>query len=128
MLKDDPVCKQLILYSSDGWPPRIKLPPFITPYYQYRHDRSFSENLVLKDTRIIVPPDIHNEVIGYIHSGHQGITKCRKLVQNSVWWLGLSSQIEELVRNCSNCIKERCNYKKTFKCGIFLLDLWKKLV
>lgn len=112
--KQDPVCKRLVQYTADGWPSRDKLPDFMVPYYQYRFDISFSENLVLKDTRIIIPPSLQKEVIDYIHSGHQGITKCRRLAQTSVWWLGLSSQLETLIRNCSNCIEERTNIKETF--------------
>lgn len=50
-----------------------------------------------------------------IHSDHQGITKCRRLAQTSVWWLGLSTQLENLVKNCPNCIEERNNNKETFK-------------
>lgn len=113
--KRDPLCRLLCQYASDGWPSRDKLPEFMIPYYQYRNDISFSENLVLKDTRIVIPPDLQKEVLGYIHSGHQGITKCRRLAQTSVWWLGLSQQLEEVVKNCPNCVEERYNSRETFK-------------
>ena len=39
-----------------------------------------------------------------IHAGHQGITKCRARAQQSVWWPGLSKQLEELVRSCTTCV------------------------
>ena len=40
-----------------------------------------------------------------IHRGYQGITKCRDRVRQSVWWLRLSTQLEELVNNCETCCK-----------------------
>nr|XP_022904550.1 uncharacterized protein K02A2.6-like [Onthophagus taurus] len=32
----------------------------------------------------------------------------------SVWWLGISRQIENVVRNCPRCAEERRNPKETF--------------
>lgn len=110
----DPICKLLLRYTSDGWPTRDKLPDIMVPYYQYRYDILFSENLLLKDTRIIIPSNLQEEIINYIHVGHQGITKCRRLAQTSVWWLGLSTQLEELIKNCPQCIEERINKKEPF--------------
>ena len=40
-----------------------------------------------------------------IHTGHQGISKCRERAKQSLWWPGLSRQLEELVKNCSTCRK-----------------------
>ena len=37
--------------------------------------------------------------------GHQGITKCRELARQSVWWPGLAKRLEELVHNCQECLK-----------------------
>ena len=47
--------------------------------------------------------------MGKIHEGHQGITKCRERAKQSVWWPGLSKQIEDLVEKCDKCSKERQN-------------------
>ena len=46
-------------------------------------------------------------ILGKIHEGHQGITKCRERAKQSVWWPGLSKQIEDLVEKCDKCSKER---------------------
>lgn len=40
-----------------------------------------------------------------LHEGHQGIQRCRMRAKISVWWPGISSQIEKLVNMCSHCTK-----------------------
>lgn len=44
-------------------------------------------------------------MLSKIHTGHQGITKCRKRARQSVWWPGISTELEKLVRTCPTCCK-----------------------
>lgn len=43
----------------------------------------------------------------FIHQGHLGIVKCH-IRENQTWWVGFSTQIKNLVRNCRQCV-ERCH-------------------
>ncbi len=45
------------------------------------------------------------QMLDKLHQGHQGIEKCRQRARVSVWWPGLSKQMEELVRSCPECCK-----------------------
>ena len=63
----------------------------------------------MKGNRLVIPVSMRLDVLDKLHEGHQGITKCRERAKTSVWWPGLSKQLEELVNNCSTCIKERVN-------------------
>ena len=49
------------------------------------------------------------DILDRIHDAHQGITKCRERAKASVWWPGLSKQLEEVVKNCPTCIKQKVN-------------------
>jgi hypothetical protein len=62
------------------------------------------DNLLFKGTRIVIPHSLQNEIVNRVHDGHQGIVKCRERARSSVWWLGLSSQLEAVVKNCQKCI------------------------
>ena len=45
-------------------------------------------------------------VLKQLHdNSHQGILKSRERARQSVWWPGLSEELEETVKNCSVCIK-----------------------
>lgn len=125
--EDDSVCKKLKEYSIMSWPEKSKLPIELFPYYQHRYDISFSENLLLKNTRIIIPKSLQLKVLEFIHTGHLGIAKCRERAKMSVWWLGLSTQIENLVKNCPNCIENRQNIKETFYKDKTVRRPWEKI-
>ena len=42
-----------------------------------------------------------------IHEGHQGITKCRQRTKSSIWWPGLSRQLEDMIQSCRKCVEQR---------------------
>nr|XP_022910728.1 uncharacterized protein K02A2.6-like [Onthophagus taurus] len=83
------------------------------PYYQYRYDIPCHDKLLTKGTRIIIPKVLQKECLDYIHTGHFGTTKCRESAKMSVWWFGISIQIENVVRNCPRCVEERRNPEET---------------
>ena len=63
----------------------------------------------MKDDRAIIPLALRLDVSGMIHTGHQGIQKCRETAKSGVWWPNISKQIEDLVRECPTCIKTKAN-------------------
>ncbi|KAK7096429.1 hypothetical protein V1264_005727 [Littorina saxatilis] len=102
----DPLCETLKKYTQEGWPyscPEEKLKAF----WAVRHEISIHEGLLLYGSRIIIPETLRKDVLQKVHAGHQGIVKCRALARESVWWPGLSSQIETMVTNCPTCMQER---------------------
>ena len=62
--------------------------------------------LLLKGCQLVIPLSLRGEILDRIHSGHQGITKCRARARQAVWWPGMSREIEEIVRNCATCAKK----------------------
>ncbi len=55
--------------------------------------------------RIIVPESLRRVTLQRIHAGHQGIEKCRARVSTSVWWPGVTSQMAQIVQQCTECAK-----------------------
>lgn len=53
-------------------------------------------------------------MLSKIHEGHFGINKYRERAKQSVWWLGLSTQLNNVVENCPKCMEERTNIKEPF--------------
>ena len=46
---------------------------------------------------------MHQIILEKIHQGHQGIERCRQRVSSSVWWPGVSKDMENFVRSCPTC-------------------------
>ena len=65
----------------------------LEPHWQWKGEITIQQG--------ILPSALRLEVLVKIHTGHQGIKKCRP---------GLSRQIEELVKERPTCIKTRRNH------------------
>ncbi|XP_061905542.1 uncharacterized protein K02A2.6-like [Entelurus aequoreus] len=70
---------------------------------------------------------MRNYVLAKLHEGHQGVVKCRQRARQSVWWPGLSQQLNELVLNCRTCCKERQNHREPLMPSPYPGRPWEKL-
>ena len=110
--EEDEVCQALKEYCGEGWPERPRVPDALQPYWQVKDELSVVHGLFLKADRIVIPTSVRLEILDRIHDGHQGVTKCRERAKRSVWWPGLSRQIEDLVKQCRKCTERRPNIKE----------------
>jgi len=95
----DTIYSKLIEYCTSGWPARSKLP---------RELKDFCGELTMSDTLLLylVPASMHQitlEKIHQGHQGHQGIERCRQCISSSVWWPGVSKDMENFVRSWLTC-------------------------
>ena len=74
-------------------------------YHTVASEISVQDGLLMRGSRVVIPSALRLEMLDRIHTGHQGISKCRERAKQSLWWPGLSRQLEELVKNCSTCRK-----------------------
>ena len=104
----DPCLQQLKTYVVRGWPfDKKTLTNDVQQYYQYRHDITFTHGLLLRNERIIVPRTMCAEMRSRIDEGHLGIEKCKARAREVLFWHGMSSEISNMIENCSLCIKGR---------------------
>lgn len=103
----DPVCCKLREYCAKGWPHKTDIPPEIAPYFRNKDSLTVQSDLLVKDNRLVIPKLLREKVLCQLHAGHQGVSKCRERARMSVWWPGLSTQLQEVVTNCTSCIQER---------------------
>ena len=53
------------------------------------------------------------EILNLIHDGHLGFNKCKMRAKESVYWLGINEQLEQLILNCQLCLKYSRSKDKT---------------
>ena len=92
---------------KSGWPDvKAKVPLSIRAYWPYRDEISCIDGLLYKAHKIIVPQGMRSEMLQRIHSSHLGIVKCKSRARESLFWPGMSTQIEELISKCATCVTE----------------------
>lgn len=127
MQRDDPICSQLINFSKHGWPNKKELKTDMVEYWQYQGDIAVNEGLLMKASRIIIPRELRRDILEKIHEGHQGIVKCRARAKDSVWWPGLSKELENVVKQCKICIQESKNRHEPLMPSKFPDRPWQKI-
>ena len=96
----------------NGWPKnKNDINPTNMPYFNIRDEISVANGLVLKGQRIIVPLSMRKEMKQIIHSGHQGIEKCKARAREALYWPGMFAEIADIVSACSTCQEHR-NYQQ----------------
>ena len=53
-----------------------------------------------EDLRLVIPETLRQNVLRYLHDAHQSISETRENTASSVWWCGLSRDIEKMLQNC----------------------------
>ena len=95
----DSVCQKIMHFCCSGWPHKNSLPPEVIPYYLVSGELTVENSLLLRGGRIVIPRLLRKTLLDKIHCSHHGITKCREMARQSIWWPGLSKELEQRVRN-----------------------------
>ena len=78
----------------------------IKKFWMARNDLSLHDNLLLCGSRIVIPRELRHEILHKLHNGQQGIVKCRLSARESVWWPGISEDINTFIHNCDSCCRD----------------------
>ena len=70
--------KKYCLGQTIEWTSQLKR------YYHVRDELTVAEGLLLRGARMVIPANMRAEMLEKIHSGHQGMTKCRQRARDSV--------------------------------------------
>lgn len=82
-------------YIHEGWPSQMT--HTLHGFHTVRAHLSEVEGLLLYEDRIVIPGSQRQDVLRQLHTGHQGLTKCRERANMSVWWPGIGRDIIKTV-------------------------------
>ena len=100
---------------QQGWPKTIKEVLIkVQKYWTFHEELMIEDGLILKGMRIIIPDKKREEILKLIHEGHLGLNKCKMRAKETVYWLGINEQLEQLVLNCQLCLKYSRSKEKVF--------------
>ncbi len=76
----------------------------LKPYIHVKDELSVSpEGILLRGTRIVIPETLQQQTIKLAHDGHQGLTKCKMLLREKVWFPSMDKKAEEIISQCIYC-------------------------
>lgn len=105
--QSDAICQEVKKYVLNGWPPVQPHKPILQPFYEKREHLSVEKDLLLYDTRLVVPQSLQLAILEALHEGHLGMNKCKGRAMNTVWWPGITKQVEAMCAKCVTCMVHR---------------------
>ncbi|KAL0150690.1 hypothetical protein M9458_053994, partial [Cirrhinus mrigala] len=94
--EQDPIFSQLRTYIREGWPAQVS--GELSAFARVKDELS-----CWNDT---CPLRAH--VLKMAHEGHLGIVTLKQRCRDRVWWPGINSEIELLVKDCPACLLPIC--------------------
>ena len=94
----DPQLRRVLDYTVSRWPKYAKdVPGEIRQHHAVRGEFSVVDGKIIYHNRLVIPSPLQSEVLERIHDGHQGVARCRERANMSVWWPGISRDIQSKV-------------------------------
>lgn len=98
--KSDPLLQLVQRHiDSNRWPGT----PELQPFKRVKNELSFTTGLVLRGCRIVIPEGLRQRTLQNAHEGHQGMVRIKHMIRGNVWWPGVDSNIEEMIKACLPC-------------------------
>ena len=100
-----PICQSLTFLIRAGLPPSLQQwPQDLAPYYPYRLNLMVSDGVILYGDRPLIPPDLRQEIMETLHSGHAGVTTMLHRASQSLFWPALKQDLVTMRSSCQDCI------------------------
>jgi hypothetical protein len=101
MTAKDPQLSRILRFTACGWPDDC--PDDLQPYFSRKSEISEAHGCLFLGMRVIIPTAARDAILQALHQGHQGISRTKALARGHVWWPGMDSEVERLVRACGLC-------------------------
>ena len=96
--------QSLINLVSTGLPTkREDMNPNHIEFWRFRDGLSVQDKVLMYRDRIVIPKALRPEIIEALHSANQGTSSMINLAQDTVFWPGLTADIEQRRRSCRTC-------------------------
>ena len=85
---------------------------YIRDFRPHWQNLSTEGKLIVLANRIVIPEQCKKDILKELHKGHQGITRTLQNARQSVYWQGITREVEEMCRSCNECQKLKSSLQK----------------
>ena len=109
-MERDPVYSTVYHLTLRGWPDHVQDVPCVARHFWGARDElSIDQGLLLKGTRVCIPPELLKRTLADLHGAHQGVGRMQAQAREAVYWPGIDSDISDYVSWCTTCTKHKAS-------------------
>lgn len=102
-MSDEGMCELLYLIEH-GFPnSRHAMPNNLHDFFGLRDSLYSFDGVILYNNRLVIPKSLRPQVLAALHSAHQGISTMTARAESSVFWPGITTDIQGLRERCEQC-------------------------
>ena len=101
--ENGPLCQEVAQYCREGWPEKGQTKCLVKWYSPVSSEILIVDGLLMRNEWLIISSVMQKQVLDQLHTGHQGIGKCREWEKQTIWWPGLLAELENVVCKCWSC-------------------------
>ena len=106
--------------ETGQWPSGKALNPTLKPFKSVSAALTLKHGLLMFHERTYMPEGLRQKALQELHEGHPGIERLKRLLRQSYWWPGMSSDAETYVKSCTGCcFSEKSRSSKPIPVGSF---------
>lgn len=97
-------------YCKTKWPYIVN--ENLKPFFNRKTEFYVEQDCLMLGNRVVVPTALRSLILTGLHSSHLGVVKMKGLARSYLWWPRLDSDIEEIAKKCTACLKSKTNPPK----------------
>lgn len=95
----------IMQYVQHGWSNYDKIPDHLKFYHSIKDDLFVVDGLLFKNSQVVVPKSLRQEMLNLIHYNHFGVDKSKLRAKKVLFWPHMLKEIEDVVKNCRTCLR-----------------------
>ena len=99
-------------YVLSGWPETREEVDRVKDYWNFREEIFYTDGLLFKRDKMIIPKKMRSYMLGRIHGAHLGVEKCKLRARDVLYWPRMGEDIELHVQSCNTCKTFRHQQRK----------------
>ena len=107
-IERDPVHSTVYRLTLNGQPDMMQnVPHLACQFWGTRDESTVEDSVLLKGSRICIPPELLYRTLYELHDCHQGIEKITHIARSNVLLPHIDANIADYVRHCTICAKHK---------------------